>query len=262
MNKSDGWVAFQSKYLFMPEFNETGLVKHGLSLKALGNMSLAVEQEISEDVLIRRQELAQLIGIDHHQIVRGYQTHSNNIHLVKESAPALTLAGNGQDVIPDTDGLITNIPGIPLSIFVADCVPIFLLDRANKAIGLVHAGWRGTIAKIAQKAVYQMQEAFNATPSDLLIGIGPCIGSCCYKVGPEVIEAVKENFIDYEGLIKGNFFNLAFANKQQVLEAGINEKNIILSQRCTACSPHEFFSYRMGNKGRMMAVIELRECCV
>jgi len=165
--------------------------------------------------------------------------------------------------------MVTNVPDICLTILVADCVPMLFYDPVKKAIGVCHAGWKGTLKSVALNTVKTMEKAFGSSPRDIMVGIGPgigpSIGPCCYKVGPEVISQVENVFQTKKGYIineakdgKG-YFDLWKANLEQLLHAGIDRKNIEIAERCTCHEPDLFFSYRhqKGDTGRFAAGIML-----
>jgi YfiH family protein len=207
------------------------------------------------------------------------QIHSDIIHVV--TAPtAKPLAG---------DGLVTNVPGIALGVQTADCFPVLLIDKKHKAVGAFHAGWRGTIQRIAEKGLGVMRHEFGTTPDDVVAAIGPGIQGCCYEVGEE-LKANFESQFDYASeLFRDSqesdpvrekypmlfmnqrapghgdmcikmFLDLREANRRQLTAAGVPEKNVISLEDCTSCDAKRFFSYRAdrGNTGRMMAVVGIR----
>lgn len=209
-----------------------------------------------EETLADRQEFLQFIGIDYKTLVCANQVHGSAVREV-----SLHDKGKGalskDTAIPDTDALITNVRRLPLAVFTADCLSILLYDPVQKAIGLVHAGWRGSKDNIALKTIQLMREKFQVRAENLLVGFGPALRNCCYEVGRE--------FKDYfpEGLSeRGNrmYFDLSSTNKKQLLEAGVKEENISDSGICTSCRNDKYFSYRKeaDSSGRIMSVIMLR----
>ena len=208
------------------------------------------------------------------------QIHSSVVHRVN-AAPGEALAG---------DGLITNTPGLLLSIKTADCVPLLVADVKRRALGAFHAGWRGTVARIVEKGIGEMRRQFGIVPRDLHAVIGPCIRHCCYQVGAEV-RAKFESQLHYADELFEEVFDadairvrypmlflnqrapghgghgpeihldLVAANQRQLLDAGIREEHISVIDGCTACDTTRFFSHRaeFGQTGRMMAVIGIRE---
>jgi YfiH family protein len=207
------------------------------------------------------------------------QIHSDLIHCVSR-IPKEPLAG---------DGMITNTPGLLLAIQTADCLPVILVDVKRKAIGVFHAGWRGTIKRIVEKGAGEMRRHFGTLPRDIKAAIGPGIHKCCYNVGPEVRENFESQFAygadlfteveehdevrekypmlfltarapGHSELPKKIFLDLVEANRRQLLAIGVSAKNISESPLCTSCRPDLLFSYRAekGKTGRMMAVAGVR----
>jgi YfiH family protein len=207
------------------------------------------------------------------------QIHSDLIHRITE-VPKSALAG---------DGLITKTPGILLAILTADCLPVILVDAKRRAIGVFHAGWRGTVKRIVEKGVGEMHRRFGTSPGDIRAAIGPGVHACCYNVGPEVrtqfesqFEYGSELFREVEEsdpvrekypmlfltarapghseLPKKIFLDLVEANRRQLLAAGVVAKNISASPLCTSCRTDLLFSYRAekGVTGRMMAAAGIR----
>jgi YfiH family protein len=207
------------------------------------------------------------------------QIHSDLIHCV-DSVPAEPLTG---------DGLITAMPGLLLAIQAADCIPVILIDTKRRAVGVFHAGWRGTVQRIVEKGVGEMNRCFGTRPRDIKAAIGPGIHSCCYKVGEEVrtkfesqfgyaaslfhevkdSDPVREKYPllfltarapGHSDLPVSIFLDLVEANRRQLLAAGVPAKNIEASALCTNCNPDVLFSYRAeeGKTGRMMGVAGIR----
>jgi polyphenol oxidase len=212
-------------------------------------------------------------------LITPRQIHSDLIRCL-DSVPEEQLTG---------DGLITATPGLLLSILTADCLPVILVDPKRYVVGVFHAGWRGTVKRIVEKGVGEMQRCFGSRPRDLKATIGPGIGGCCYEVGEEVrikfesqfaygaslFHEVKESdpvrekypllFLTarapgHSDLPKKIFLDLVEANRRQLLDAGVLKKNIEASPLCTNCHPDLLFSYRAerGKTGRLMAVAGIR----
>ena len=156
------------------------------------------------------------------------------------------------------DALVTNETGRSIGVRTADCVPILLLDRQNRAVGAVHAGWRGTVAGILRCAIEKMKADFGSAPADLHAAIGPCIRDCCYEVGAEVARQFAPYFPEWEPVGNSRTVDLPEANRRQMEKAGLNSNYIFDCKLCTACVSTEFFSYRREpeNPGRLLAVIE------
>ena len=222
--------------------------------------------------------LRQLDETNHWRLITARQVHSDVVHEI--TAP---------DSHPTGDALITNTPGLLLAIQTADCLPLLIADAKRHAVGAVHAGWRGTLARIAVKTIGEMRRAFGSTAEDLRVAIGPGIHACCYVVGPEVREEFESQFAtagDWFREVRQSdpvrekypllflharppghgpeetklYLDLVAANTQQLVEAGVRPKNIDASPLCTSCRTDLLFSYRAekGNTGRLMGVIGLR----
>ena len=150
-------------------------------------------------------------------------------------------------------------------VLAADCVPVLMYDPRMRVIAAVHAGWRGTVGRIAAKTVERMREKFGCDPRDMLVGIGPSIGPCCFEVGEEVVEAALEGLGDLKGLVEtgkhpGKYqLNLWEANCRQLRQVGVEDARIEVAGICTVCHHDQFFSYRgdRGNTGRFGAGIML-----
>jgi YfiH family protein len=208
------------------------------------------------------------------------QIHSDLIHCV-DSPPEHQLTG---------DGLVTCAPGIVLAVQTADCLPLILVDIKHRAVGVFHAGWRGTLKRIAEKGLGEMRRCFGTQPRRIKAAIGPGIHSCCYEVGPEVREEFESQFAYAAELFRevkesdpirekypllflsarapGHselpikiFLDLVKANRRQLMDAGILPRNITASELCTACRPDLLFSHRAENgvTGRMMGVVGVRK---
>jgi len=258
-------------YLTIPAFEGTGIVKHcfttrigGVSRGIYNSLNTSDDKEDPVENVHRNLELVcGAIGIDYRNLVLSDQTHEDNIRIVSNAD-----LGKGISVpndINNTDGLMTNIPGIPLITFYADCVPLFFLDKQNKAIAVVHSGWKGTVLKIGAKTIRQMTEVYGTKPGDCLVGIGPSIGPECFEVGQEVADQFAEGFGTRPHIIRplGNgkyTVDLWAANKLMLMEMGVPENNVTISGLCTKCREDMFFSYRRdkGRTGSMSAIMELR----
>jgi hypothetical protein len=193
--------------------------------------------------------------------IRPDQTVS--CHLV-HSADILTAHKTSrQPVMGQADGLITRDPDIYLSMRFGDCAPLIFFDPAAQAVGLAHAGWRGTMQNVAGATVQAMVKQLGCRPEDIIAVIGPAIGPCCYEVGQEVMEAASRALVDAETLFHRNgkpdraHFDLGEANRRQLQAAGV--QRVIQSNLCTACRTDEFFSHRAerGHTGRFGVIIGL-----
>lgn len=216
--------------------------------------------EDAENIVANRQLLSTIFDTDQklYYIVAN-QTHSDHIKIItsKETRGWKIL----EDAIEDCDALITNVPGIVLTILTADCVPILLYDKEKNVIAVIHSGWKGTKAHIAFKTVQKMNEIYGSDPKDIIAGIAPSIGPCCYEVGKEVAEHFFSVSQSFTAVGNKYMLDLPYINKQQLIDAGLQEKQIQLSGICTACEVAQFFSYRKekGCSGRFMSMIGLKE---
>jgi hypothetical protein len=237
--------------LSFPRLGHPTLVRHALSTRLGGvsrgfHQSLNISFKVSDDSLRvdqNRRLLSQSLEMDLNQAIGLIQIHSDKVlKLEKENLP---LRGGP---LGEADAIITNLPGVPIYILVADCLPILFYDQTHKAIGLAHAGWRGTVAQIGVKTLLAMSEAYGTTPSEVKVVLGPAIGPCCYEVGTDV----KDKFavFNYAGEIleqsgKANWkLNVPEANARQLLEAGVLEDRLIRSNLCTVNHIDLFYSHR------------------
>ncbi|MCL6430323.1 MAG: peptidoglycan editing factor PgeF [Anaerolineae bacterium] len=234
-------------------------LRHGLFTR-LGGVSqppyasLNVGSSVGDDrasVAENSRRCVATLGFQVGQVVTAFQVHSSTVARVDRRD-----AGR---VIPATDGLVTDARGIVLVLRFADCVPILLYDAEHAALGLAHAGWRGTLEGIAARAVSAMQEHFGSRPERLWAGIGPAIGPCCYQVGADLRDAFARRFGEQAVATNGAgpVVDLPRANALALEEAGLQE--IEIAGLCTACHTGEFFSHRAegGRTGRQPALIGL-----
>lgn len=256
-------------YLTIPSFTETGIVNHGFTSRLggvshppLASMNLGIGRGDDPDAVKENYKIAgDAIGFDPDRLVFFPQVHKDDIFVAREED-----AGMGfRDGRPEYDGIITNVKNLPLATFHADCTPIFLLDPINEVAGVVHAGWRGTALQTAGKAARKMQEVFSCKPENILAGIGPCGGKCCYETHRDVPDA----FIQSIGNEARDYFipfgekyliDLAGLNKFILTRYGVLEKNITTSGICTCCNADTYWSHRATNgvRGAMAAIIMLR----
>ena len=220
------------------------------------NFSLALHtKEEPSQILQNRNSLKE--KFPNMNFVVANQTHSSNIYIVtkKEEIGWQKV----EDAIENCDALITNLSNVMLTILTADCVPILLLDPKQKVVSAIHAGWKGTKEEIVFKTVKKMQEKFNSNPSDIIAGVAPSIGKCCYEVDWNVAQHFENIENAYKEVDKKYMLDLPHINKTQLLKAGVKEENIELSNICTACNVEHYFSYRKENgcSGRFMSMIGL-----
>lgn len=232
----------------------------GVSLPPYNSLNLGLHTaDYQEHVYINRSLLAERTGIPKDKFLFASQVHSGDVKIID----AASIANGVNNFIPRTDATITALPGICLIVMVADCVPVLLFDPVKKVSAVIHAGWRGTVKYISSNAVKAMVEHFGSDPADIIAGIGPSIGPCCYEVGDEVKKVIEDNFGTTEGyLVYKNtsskpHFDLWYANHEQLTREGIKTENIEVSRLCTKCHSGLFFSSRAskGITGRFAAGI-------
>ncbi|MBO9700485.1 MAG: peptidoglycan editing factor PgeF [Sporocytophaga sp.] len=215
--------------------------KGGCSAGELGGLNLSFKVNDTELNVIKNRKLLSLaMNVTENHIVFPDQTHSDRVAVLRN-------LDNG-DSLSNTDALITNLQGVCIAVMSADCVPILLYDKLNKAVGAVHAGWRGTVSKILDKTIGNMEKEFGTKASDLVVGIGPSISPEIYEVGQEVIDAAENAFGTISSMvtkIEGKtFFNLWEANKFQLISRHLNPENIEIAGICTYQNADKFFSAR------------------
>lgn len=201
------------------------------------------------------KKLCAALGIPAGRLLTLRQVHGAEVLIFKENPKALTYP------LP-YDAVITDKKRVALGIWTADCLPILMIDRSKKVIGAVHAGWRGMWRGVVQKAARTMIEAFESTPEDILAGIGPGIGPCCYEVGTDVQSLFQDASDSSHQFIQERegrtYLDLSRAAQLELSHVGIPPENIEAIPLCTACRKDLFFSYRRDNKtGRQLNFIML-----
>jgi polyphenol oxidase len=234
-------------YLTIPAFEETEMVKHCFTTRQGG---------ISQGV-------CSAIGINYKDLVFSNQVHGAEVRVILEADKGKGITKPSD--IKNVDALITNVVGVPLITFYADCVPVFILDPVNKAVGLAHSGWKSTTLKIAVKTIEKMSEIYGTRPVDCLIGIGPSIEMSCFEIKEDTADLFKLNFNNWGEFMKQKdeeHYNadLWLAIKLMLRSIGVLEENISISGLCTCCNEDLFFSHRRdkGNTGSLSAIIELK----
>jgi YfiH family protein len=224
------------------------------------NLSVSVPDD-KANVYANRHRAYGVFGRDTGDVVHA--------HLVHEAKVGRVTQDDNGTWIAETDGIITNQPGCALTMNYADCTPIFLFDPQNGAIGLGHAGWKGTVRDLPGALVRAMTAEFGSDPARLRAGIGPAIGPCCYEVDEPVISQVRATFADADSLLLGGqngspkvsggrlYFDLPEANRRNLLRAGVEQ--IEMAGLCTACRTDLFFSHRAekGTTGRFGTIFIL-----
>lgn len=260
-------------WLSYPAFEQFQDIVHAFSTRLGGvsqgiysSMNLSFTRGDEEAAVYENyRRLAAAVGFAAEDIVTSDQTHTANVRVVTEED-----RGNGLTKprpYTGVDGMITNVPGLVLATFYADCVPLYFIDPVRHAIGLSHSGWRGTVAKIGRVTLDKMKEMYGTDPQDLYTAIGPSICQDCYEVSEDVILEFQNSFEKkYWDLLfyrkeNGKYqLNLWEANRLIMLEAGVKEEHISMPGICTCCNPEFLFSHRAshGKRGNLGAFLGIR----
>lgn len=261
------------KYFRCIPLEETNLVKHVFTTRQGGvseipfdslNLSFNVGDKV-EMVLENRKRISKVLNLNYQDIISSQQIHKDNILIInKKNRNKLAIQDN--KIIADADALVTDIPGIPLLMCYADCVPIMVLDPVKKAIALIHSGRRGTELEITFKTIKKMQDIFITNPQSCLAAIFPSIAPCCYRFSKhsEISNfwITEENLKQQIILIKDNevCLDLQKANYLQLLKAGLQKDKIFIHKMCTYDFSSFFFSHRRdkGKTGRMGALLMIK----
>jgi len=212
-------------------------ITHFFTTRQFGNMALHVATTESNlrGALVHRERACQTYAIDSNHLVTAQQVHGDRLVRVRPGMRGMGAKDYSQ-AIPDCDGLLTAYNQVPLAIFVADCLPLYIYDYRNQAIALVHAGKKGTQLEIARKALKMMEEEYQTDPKKCLALLGPAIGPCCLDL------------------------DLYDLNRKQLYQAGLMEERIYSVDTCTSCESQLFYSYRREKEkaGRMMALLMIK----
>ncbi len=252
--------------IFSPSLLELNEVTHAFTTRVGGstkapydsfNLGRSVgDDAVKRDAIENRKKLCNTLSIDFHKLVVPGQVHSPNVALIEDLASLPDLKG--------VDGVTTAREQIPLLLHFADCVPVIVADPQAKAVGVFHAGWRGTAQNIVGNGVKVMARELGAKPERMRAAIGPAIGACCYPTGEDVVEALIATVAD-KGIAQSLIHRLADRaapdlkafNALQLLEAGV--ELVDTCDFCTACKPELFYSHRQsgGTTGRQGALVAL-----
>ncbi len=261
-------------YLEYPLLTDTKIVHHGFSTR-LGGVSQGCYASMNlsftrgdDEAAVRENyhRIAKSIGVKCENMVLSQQTHTTNVRVVTEK-------DKGKGIVKpldytDVDGMVTNIHGICLVTFYADCVPLYFVDPVQKAIGLSHSGWRGTVGKIGKETIRKMEEQYGSDPKDILAAVGPSICKDCYEVSEDVILEFQKNF--KERYWKDLFYrkengkyqlDLWKANEIIFKESGILPEHIAVTNVCTHCNSEILYSHRTSGdrRGNLAAFLALKE---
>ncbi|MDE6960188.1 MAG: peptidoglycan editing factor PgeF [Lachnospiraceae bacterium] len=265
--------AYGVPYFVFRNLEDTRLVCHGFSTR-MGGVSKDHLSQLNfgfargddpANVRENFRRIAKAVGFDPKSLVLSQQTHTTNVRLVTEEDRG---RGYTKPVgYTDVDGLITNVPGLVLSTFYADCVPLFFVDPVHRAVGLSHSGWKGTVNRMGAVTLERMKEAFGTKPEDVRAAIGPSICQDCYEVSEDVALAFKKEFPENadERLVyrkeNGRYqLNLWRANEIILTEAGVRSEHLAVTNVCTCCNPKLLFSHRAssGKRGNLGAFLGLK----
>ncbi len=260
-------------YLSYPILEQTGIVEHCFTTR-LGGVSRGIYESLNlsftrgDDRMAVEENFRRvsgMLGCRYDNFVLSDQTHTTNVRRVgKEDAGKGITRERGY---ADVDGLITDEPGLVLSTFYADCVPLYFVDIKRRAIGLSHSGWRGTAGRMGRATLEAMRREFGTQPQDVICAIGPSICQDCYEVSQDVADEFIHEFCGHEAEIlieKGNGkyqLDLWRANEIVLLEAGIKQEHLSVTDVCTCCNPKLLFSHRAsrGKRGNLGAFLSLKE---
>ena len=233
----------------------------GVSLFPNGDLNLAgFNEDAAENIYENRRRFLSVFNTDL-PLALVWQVHGDAIKVVKSSQDI----GDSDE---KADAVISNVSGVLAGVKTADCVPVLLGDPKTGAFAAIHAGWRGTVQSIVKKAVLELKQNYGSDPKDLIAAIGPAAGCSNYEIGQDVIDVFAENFSDigkyFAATREGHaLVDLHLANRDQLLDCGVNNDNIFTAPFCTMERPDLFFSYRLekqkfGKTGRLMSVIGRR----
>lgn len=259
--------------LHFPLLDQTGIVEHcfttrmgGVSEDIFSTMNLSFTRGDKEEAVLENyRRLGKAMGVSPQDFVCTDQTHTTNVLRVWKKD-----CGNGVTKprpYTDVDGLVTNEPGVVLSTFFADCVPLYFVDPVHRAIGMSHSGWRGTVGRMGARTLEKMQEEFGTQAKDVFAAVGPSICQECYEVSRDVAEEFQKEFKGHESEIlidKGKdkfLLDLWKCNEIVMLEAGILKGHLAVTNICTCCNPTLLFSHRAskGRRGNLGAFIFLKK---
>ncbi len=256
-----------------PLLEQTGIVEHcfttrmgGVSEGVCSSLNLSFSRgDDPEAVMENYRRVAETFGKTVDDFVCTDQTHTTNVLRIGREHCGYGVTK--EKPYTDVDGLITNEPGVILSTFYADCVPLYFVDPVNKAIGLSHSGWRGTFGRMGQKTLDAMKEAFGTKPEDVYAAIGPSICQDCYEISEDVADYFYTEFPRHGNEIlinKGNGkfqLDLWKTNEIVLREAGVMQEHLAVTNICTCCNSEILFSHRasQGKRGNLAAFLMLKE---
>lgn len=254
-------------FLTYNRLSQIDFIRHAFSTKHGGvstdewtSMNFAFSRgDKAENVIENYKIFSDAVGFDYNSLVTSSQDHNTYVRPVTKNECGIGI-WREKDML-SVDALITNEPNVTLVTHYADCTPLFFVDTVGKAIGLAHAGWRGTVGRIGEEVIKKMTSLYGTNPKDVVVAIGPAISKCCYEVDRDCAE----NFYNLKDLDNSKFIfpksdgkymiDLLETNRQIVMKAGVKEENIVLSDLCTKCNSDLLWSHRAtnGHRGTMCA---------
>ena len=254
-------------FLTYNRLSQIDFIRHAFSTKHGGvstdewtSMNFAFSRgDKAENVIENYKIFSDAVGFDYNSLVTSSQDHNTYVRPVTKNECGIGI-WREKDML-SVDALITNEPNVTLVTHYADCTPLFFVDTVGKAIGLAHAGWRGTVGRIGEEVIKKMTFLYGTNPKDVVVAIGPAISKCCYEVDKDCAE----NFYNLKDFDNSKFIfpkndgkymiDLLETNRQIVMKAGVKEENIVLSDLCTKCNSNLLWSHRAtnGHRGTMCA---------
>jgi len=256
MGRFKGYSLTDGTYITSDVLSDVGGVRHGFTTRNGGvsegqfeSLNLGINRGDNKDHVRKNYHIiAGLMGFDPDNIALTWQVHGDDVRVVERG-------GRIEDPVEaPCDALITNVPGIALFVFTADCVPILLYDPDSRCIGAVHAGWRGTANGILGKTVNMMAGKFGAKPESIRAAIGPSIGGCCFEVDSDVYEKLKVMYPDIDTVTRKEelkyYPDLKELNRSMLERCGVRRENISVVGLCTKCEHGMFWSHRRDGERR------------
>lgn len=255
-------------YLTFDALSRIPFIRHAFSTK-LGEgtstvhpMDMSFDHDDRDAVSANYRLLCDAAGFDYHSLVASSQDHHTYVRVVTSAEKGVGI--RREKDIASVDALVTIEPGVTLCTYYADCTPIFFVDTATKAIGLAHAGWRGTVGRIAAEVIDTMRRSFGTDPADLVCAVGPNIMSCCYEVDEPVARAFRGLGLDSARFVTpkdgGKYMvDMLECNRQILIECGVKPDHITVGDLCTRCNSDLLWSHRAtaGDRGTMCAMLRI-----
>jgi YfiH family protein len=266
VGRDDAKAAGEVTYFEAPPLNALGLVNHAfctrsVRLKRVMYSPIDLSAGSAGRLLLNREVVASTFGFEANQLITMDQVHGNDIWIIDEPLPPV-----GSSLNHSADALLTDQRDIAIGVLTADCVPIILVDPNHPVIGIIHAGWRGTLLGIAPKVLDEMARHFGTRPEELFVAIGPSVEDCCYEVDEDVMDPFRSSAWNWKAFSRPRekrkwFLNLALANIDQMRGRGLRDEQCCWIRVCTVCNNDILFSYRAEGPGvgEQISFIQLRD---